>query len=566
LQGSLAPGTNCSLVLEGADDKKTSGTVTITTNAYATPQKFVIWKSPTGDNVGPTVMIFPQNLQFPPQLMGTKSSPQTFTVRNTGLQPAAINSIFMIPPSAFKETNNCPALLQPATSCTVSVTYTPASVQDEAQLGILHDPNQTRDTVFLMGLGNTSSILASTPTTQFGSQFVGGPGVSKVVNFMNTTPYPAVVTGISTSAGFTETNTCGTPLAPQASCRVAVVFAPSGNQNVAGTLTAGSAGPGGAQTVNLLGTGMATGDLGVSPVALSFAGTVGFTTAAETVTVTNNTQNDISINSIGVQLPFLETTTCGTTISAGASCQIDVSFKPTQTTPANGTLQIAYGGNGSPQVVGLSGTAQEMGVTFYPLPISFGQQPVRVASAQLVAFVENNSPQQVSLKSIAVQGSEFTIAHNHCGKTLAANAGCQLDMVFTPSATGVRAGTLTVTASDSTSPHVANLEGVGISQGLGTAAPTSVAFPPQRVGTKSGPRSVTVTNTGTGPLILAGIVASPTFFTQTNNCSASLAAGASCTVEVQFAPNLLGLVVGTLTVQDDGAGSPHSVALSGIGK
>jgi hypothetical protein len=36
-------------------------------------------------------------------------------------------------------------------------------------------------------------------------------------------------------------------------------------------------------------------------------------------------------------------------------------------------------------------------------------------------------------------------------------------------------------------------------------------------------------------------------------------------VSVIFAPSLRGMLDGSLTIQDDGAGSPHTVALSGIG-
>jgi hypothetical protein len=48
---NFAPGTGCTLILEGADDKKTTGTVAIASNAYSKPQTFVISKSPTGDHV-----------------------------------------------------------------------------------------------------------------------------------------------------------------------------------------------------------------------------------------------------------------------------------------------------------------------------------------------------------------------------------------------------------------------------------------------------------------------------------------------------------------------------------
>src|SRR5260370_727996 len=154
---TLAPGTGCTLILEGSADNTTTGTVTIASNAYTQPQEFTIYKSPTGDSVGSILTIFPTYVQFPTQLIGTKSAVNRVVIQNLGLQAAAINSISMIQPSVFTQTNNCPALLNPASSCTISIRYHAATVQDSAQLAIIHDPYQTRDTVFLSGFGSCSA-------------------------------------------------------------------------------------------------------------------------------------------------------------------------------------------------------------------------------------------------------------------------------------------------------------------------------------------------------------------------------------------------------------------------
>jgi len=76
---------------------------------------------------------------------------------------------------------------------------------------------------------------------------------------------------------------------------------------------------------------------------------------------------------------------------------------------------------------------------------------------------------------------------------------------------------------------------------------------------------LTLRNTGTGILTL-GTVGASAQFSQSNTCKTTLAVGASCVISVRFAPTLQGMLVGSLTVQDDGAGSPHTVALSGLGQ
>jgi hypothetical protein len=136
----------------------------------------------------------------------------------------------------------------------------------------------------------------------------------------------------------------------------------------------------------------------------------------------------------------------------------------------------------------------------------------------------------------------------------------------TPTAIGAQTGSLRVTASDTSTPHAATLQGTGTSIGVETVAPLNVAFGPQTIGTTSSPRNVTVSNSGTGPLGITSIAMSENFFSQQNNCGSSLAAGASCTVAVRFSPNREGMLVGTLTVQTDGSGSPQIVSLSGTGQ
>jgi hypothetical protein len=54
-------------------------------------------------------------------------------------------------------------------------------------------------------------------------------------------------------------------------------------------------------------------------------------------------------------------------------------------------------------------------------------------------------------------------------------------------------------------------------------------------------------------------------FSETNTCGTSLAAGATCSVSVKFAPTTAGAATGTLSVNSSAPGSPLTVALSGTG-
>ncbi len=97
-----------------------------------------------------------------------------------------------------------------------------------------------------------------------------------------------------------------------------------------------------------------------------------------------------------------------------------------------------------------------------------------------------------------------------------------------------------------------------------TFSPTSLAYANQPVGTTSSAQTVTLSNTGSGALNISSI-ATTGDYAQTNNCGASLGAGASCSINVSFTPTAAGTRPGALSVTDNASGSPQTVALSGSG-
>lgn len=93
----------------------------------------------------------------------------------------------------------------------------------------------------------------------------------------------------------------------------------------------------------------------------------------------------------------------------------------------------------------------------------------------------------------------------------------------------------------------------------------SLSFQDQIVNTASAPQQVKVTNTGGGSLTISNI-AVPAGYSQTNNCTASLAQNAFCTINVTFQPGSVNSFAGNLTITDNDGSSPtQSVALSGTG-
>ncbi len=84
----------------------------------------------------------------------------------------------------------------------------------------------------------------------------------------------------------------------------------------------------------------------------------------------------------------------------------------------------------------------------------------------------------------------------------------------------------------------------------------------------SGALTETLTNTATTPVTITSIAINglnATEFTQITTCGGSLAAAASCAINVTFTPAQNGPRSAALTIVDDTAGSPHSLSLNGMG-
>jgi F5/8 type C domain len=94
-----------------------------------------------------------------------------------------------------------------------------------------------------------------------------------------------------------------------------------------------------------------TGNLTASPTSLTFASqALNTTSAAQAVTVRNTGTGAAAISGVSVTGDFAQTSTCGTSLGAGASCTANVTFRPTASGTRTGTLTV-----GSLQVA-LSGT------------------------------------------------------------------------------------------------------------------------------------------------------------------------------------------------------------------
>ena len=98
-------------------------------------------------------------------------------------------------------------------------------------------------------------------------------------------------------------------------------------------------------------------------------------------------------------------------------------------------------------------------------------------------------------------------------------------------------------------------------------SPASLTFGQQGIGVTSAPQTVILSNAGSATLSVSSVTiggANAGDFAQTNGCG-SVAAAASCGINVAFTPSATGTRTASLAVADNASGSPQTVSLDGTG-
>jgi hypothetical protein len=199
---------------------------------------------------------------------------------------------------------------------------------------------------------------------------------------------------------------------------------------------------------------------------LSGAQLVGSTSPAQVVTVYDLGTNALTVSSVAISGDFaVASNNCTTVSPAGGSCAIGVTFTPTQVGTRTGTLTITDSSAGSPHTVPLFGVGDQLSMVPSPSTLSFANQLIGTSTAQNVTLT-NPSAFNVQITRIQVSGSDFTEA-NSCQSLMLPSYVCTVDVTFTPTASGTRTGTLTITDNAPNSPQTVTLTGIGAAPGVG---------------------------------------------------------------------------------------------------
>jgi hypothetical protein len=237
-------------------------------------------------------------------------------------------------------------------------------------------------------------------------------------------------------------------------------------------------------------------------------------------------------------------------------------------TPASATAQLltaATYGRGIWQIpLWTASSAPTLATaTAAPMSLTFASQPSGTSSAPQAITVTNSSAVDLAISAVNLSG-DFSETDNCVNAAVAAGASCAIQVTFTPTALGTRAGQAVIVANIAGGSLNVALSGTGAAPLQVNLSPATVAFGPVEVGTTSLPLQVTATNAGSLPIALTSVAISGPFVISSNACgTTSLAANAACQLMLEFQPSVAGLSSGTLTLVD--AAGTQTVDLTGTG-
>ncbi len=455
--------------------------ISITDNAAGSPHSITL----SGTGVGvPIVSLTSTSLSFANQNVGTTSTAQSVTLNNTGTGALTITSIAVTGanPGDFAQTNTCGSGVAAGGSCSFSVTFTPTATGSRgASISITDNAAGSPHTITLSGTGIGVPIVSLTSTgLSFANQNVGTTSTAQSVTLNNTGTGALTITSIAVAGAnpgdFAETNTCGSGVAAGGSCSFSVTFTPTATGSRGASISITDNAAGSPHTITLSGTGIGVPIVSLTSTGLSFANqNVGTTSTAQSVTLNNTGTGALTITSIAVSGAnpgdFAQTNTCGSGVAAGGSCSFSVTFTPTATGSRGASISITDNAAGSPHSITLSGTG--VGVPIVSLTstsLSFANQNVGTTSTAQSVTLNNTGTATLLISSIALSGAnpgDFAQT-NTCGSGVLAGGNCSISVTFTPTTTGSRSASLTITDNAASSPQTVTLTGTGQAAGSPT--------------------------------------------------------------------------------------------------
>ncbi|HKF51101.1 MAG TPA: choice-of-anchor D domain-containing protein [Candidatus Acidoferrales bacterium] len=508
----ISPGKTCDLAttFDPSIIGPETASLQVSDDGIGSPQTLTL--NGTGTGVG--VTLSPGNtLNFANTAQGAVSTPQSVTLTNTGSDNVNITQLPFqgTNPADFElsTSNTCAStasVLAPGTQCTIAVQFAPnepnppaggLSLTAQDALSVADAVNNSTQTVTVSLSGTelpaTPAIVFAPASLNFNSENVGSASAAQLITVTNTGSAPLAISSISVTGAntgdFPETNTCPTAPATVAingTCTISVRFQPTATGPRSAAVSVSDNANASPQTVALTGTGTAAG-VTLTPSSLTFAGQNAGTppSTPQTITLQNTGSGPLTISSIGItganSGDFAETNNCpgsSATLNVGQACSIAVTFAPAGTGPRSASFAVADDAVPSPQIVSLNGTGTMPAVHLNLSSMAFASGIVGGVTASQQAQVTNTGNGPLVITNVGFTGAnpgDFQASGSCVGAggsavSIAAGSSCTVNVAFSPTATGSRSASLSVTDNAANSPQQLSVSGTATDFQLGVGA------------------------------------------------------------------------------------------------
>ena len=550
-----------------------TATLTVTSDDPNTPSLAVAIKGTCGD---PAITTDAGTVAFGNARVGLTSPAQTITATNSGNSDLHLTMVTIDGNNAgdFLLTPVMPATVVPGGTLPIKLQFKPSAVgARSARLVIVSDdPNSPSKFATLLGNGTFSMLSVAPPTVDFGMQPVLVASKPQAITLTNAGDAAANVVGIS-FGGMAGSwfRTAGIVVPPvvipaMGKATVDIVALPLGLGAGAATVTFTTDEP---KTPSfevplaVIATGGATV---VDPAFVEFGLVPVLAKKTQTVTVSNNGTGDLSITTIDLvtkdaqfaidKLPM----SLPVMLPAGQKMSFDVICAPMIQGALTAEVDLQL--EGDPKVrtlhvpVDCVGAVSGMMVT--PLTLNFPAQLVGVTAVPQLVTVTNTGTASLSFTSVALSGANPNqFSFEDPGKIeLAPSRSRIIPVSCAPTGAGTFTASLVIAAGTLPQTQVKLSCSALAATLMAGAGQTSIDFGDIPVGISSDVREIAL-RAGMVAVVITGITASdPAFVVDESALKRSLAAGATTSFKLAFAPAAAGTRTGNVTVFVNGGKMP----------
>ncbi len=501
----LQPNAPCTITVAYVPAKTGPNTANLTLflDDRPTPQLVPL----SGIGIAPGLSFSPDRLNFSDQPVGLPSEERLVVVNNSGSANLFINAANIAgshPKDFIRINDTCTAAtIPPRNQCTLQISFVPNTEGERlGQVNLLTNISDNPQVIPLQGLGlpGQPEIQVEPASLSFPEQQISRSSPAQIVLLTNQGFGDLIINTVELNEAqgtnyLINANTCtGTPLKPQGTCRIALIFAPTHIGNLSANLIITHQTENGFLSIPLNGTAVGIPNVDLTPTSLVFPEqTLGETSPIQPLTVSNNGTGNLTLNAINLSGDHpsdfkIMTNTCLLVVLAPeTNCLINLAFSPLTAGTRTAILNINSDAVNSPQRVSLSGQGENRpDLALSTSNLRFGQWFVNTSSTEKIVTLTNIGSGDLSIREIVPSGShvdDFQVTNDTCSNAiLAPKTPCLVGLTFTPSEENVRNATLLIYTNTPHSPYRVQANGVGQSSLLPTPTfliPTPTAISSQ---------------------------------------------------------------------------------------